>query len=113
MNENLAGKFEGAIKTPQKSKFPQSEKRSEPGRSLLTPFYHGSLLTTTTSCSITTMTTKRKQRITLFLNPALITHARAQAIVEAINLTELVEKALVQYLPEEIIIKKPEINLKK
>lgn len=49
------------------------------------------------------------QRVTLFLKPALLKHARAQAIVEDIVLTELVEKALVSYLPVETTIKKIEL----
>ncbi len=56
------------------------------------------------------MTTKIKQRITLFLKPELIIQSKAQAIVEAISLTQLVEKALVKYLPAETIIKKPKLN---
>lgn len=55
------------------------------------------------------MTTNDKQRITLFLNPDLAKHAKAQAIVEEISLTDLVESALVKYLPKVTIIKKPEI----
>lgn len=55
------------------------------------------------------MITKGKQRVTLFLNPNLLKHAKAQAIVEEISLTDLAEKALVKYLPKETIIKKPEI----
>jgi len=55
------------------------------------------------------MTTDTKQRITLFLHPALIKHARAQAVIEELTLTSLVEKALIKYLPKEIIIKKPDI----
>jgi hypothetical protein len=51
-----------------------------------------------------------KQRITLFLNPSLTKHARAQAILEDTSLTALVEKALSDYLPEETIIKKTEIS---
>ena len=56
------------------------------------------------------MTTNNKQRVTLFINPAIIKHARAQAIVEEITLTALAERALVNYLPEETVIKKPEIK---
>jgi len=54
------------------------------------------------------MTTTNKQRLTLFINPAIIKQARVQAIVEESTLTHFVEKALVAYLPQEIIIKKPE-----
>jgi len=56
---------------------------------------------------MTTSTTK--QRTTLFLKPSIVKHARAQAIVEDITLTTLVEKALIKYLPKEIIIKTTEI----
>lgn len=55
------------------------------------------------------MTIKRVRRITLFLNPLISKHAKAQAIVEEITLTTLVEKALIGYLPKETIIKKAEI----
>jgi hypothetical protein len=55
------------------------------------------------------MTTKAKQRLTLFLNPDLLTQARAEAVVKDVTLTELVEKALLKYLPSVTIIKKPEI----
>jgi hypothetical protein len=50
-----------------------------------------------------------KQRVTLFLNPKLLIQAKAKAVLENITLTELVRKALNNYLPEEIIIKKSEI----
>lgn len=56
------------------------------------------------------MTTNTNQRITLFINPSLVKHARAQAIVEETSLTYLVEKALINYLPKEIVIKKPVIR---
>lgn len=55
------------------------------------------------------MTTSARHRVTLFLIPALLTHARAQAIVEGRTLTELVEMALIEYLPTKTIIKKIEI----
>lgn len=64
---------------------------------------------TTYSCSMTTMsttTTDNKQRVTLFLKPSILKHARAEAIIEDISLTKLVEKALIAYLPAEIVIKK-------
>ncbi|MCX6816620.1 MAG: hypothetical protein NTZ93_02065 [Candidatus Beckwithbacteria bacterium] len=54
------------------------------------------------------MTTK--QRITLFINPAIVKQARAQAVVEELTLTNLVEKALTNYLPTQTVIKKAEIN---
>ena len=53
--------------------------------------------------------TSDKQRVTLFLIPALLTHARAQAIVEGKTLTELVEMSLIKYLPKKTIIKKIKI----
>jgi hypothetical protein len=52
------------------------------------------------------MTEKKKQRVTLFLNLSLLKHAKAQAIVEEISLTTLVDKALSKYLPKETILKK-------
>lgn len=56
------------------------------------------------------MTTKSKQRVTLFTDPNLLKQAKAQAVVEEISLTNLIEKALIKYLPEETIIKKIEIS---
>lgn len=57
------------------------------------------------------MTTNNKQRVTLFLNPSIAKHARAQAVVEDLSLTTLVEKALIKYLPRETVIKKAEIKI--
>ncbi|MFA6250480.1 MAG: hypothetical protein WC686_03130 [Candidatus Shapirobacteria bacterium] len=54
-------------------------------------------------------TTKQKKRVTLFINHFIVTHAKAQALVEDTTLTSLVEKALIAYLPPEIIIKKIKI----
>lgn len=51
------------------------------------------------------MTSDDKQRMTIFINPAIAKHARAQAVVEEITLTDLVEKALTKYLPEETIVR--------
>ena len=56
------------------------------------------------------MTINNKQRTTLFMNPALTKHARAQAVVEDLTLTALVEKALIKYLPKKTIIKKTKIT---
>ncbi len=56
------------------------------------------------------MTTNDKQRLTLFINPSIAKHARAQAVVEEITLTMLVEKALSSYLPKETVIKKVEMR---
>ena len=55
------------------------------------------------------MTTNYKQRITLFINHSIVKQARAQAIVEELSLTDFVEKALINYLPTETVIKK--VNL--
>ena len=55
------------------------------------------------------MLTSDKKRVTLFLKPSVLKHARAEAIVEDITLTQIVEKALVAYLPTEIILKKTEV----
>ncbi len=52
-----------------------------------------------------------KQRVTLFVNPSILKHARAQAVVEELSLTALVEKALIIYLPKETVIKKSYINV--
>lgn len=57
------------------------------------------------------MTTNNKQRVTVFLNPSIVKHARAQAIVEELSLTALVEKALINYLPKETVIKKADIKI--
>ena len=68
--------------------------------------------TTTISCSIWSMSTTSqtsKQRVTVFLNPALLKHARAKAIVEEVTLTTLVENALINYLPVVTAIKKIEL----
>ena len=51
-----------------------------------------------------------KQRVTLFVNPAILKHAKAQAIVDETTLTALVEKALVNYLPKKTVIKKLQTN---
>jgi len=58
------------------------------------------------------MTTITKQRITLFINTSIAKHARAQAVVEDLTLTNLVEKALIDYLPQETVIKKTKIIVK-
>ena len=55
------------------------------------------------------MTINNKQRVTLFLNPSILKQAKAQAIVEEISLTALIERALSKYLPKETIIKKTDI----
>lgn len=57
------------------------------------------------------MVDTKTQRVTLFINPSIIKHARAQAIVEDTTLTILVEKALINYLPTETIIKKPKLEI--
>lgn len=49
------------------------------------------------------------QRITLFIHPSVAKQAKAQAVVEELSLTALVEKALIKYLPKETIIRKTKI----
>ena len=56
------------------------------------------------------MTTDTKKRITLFMDPDIAVHARAQAVVEDLSLTDLVEKALLEYLPKVTVIKKVKIK---
>jgi len=55
------------------------------------------------------MTKTKKQRVTLFLNPGLLKQAKAQAIVDGLSLTDLVEKILATYLPKEIVIRKADV----
>ncbi|MFA5928972.1 MAG: hypothetical protein WC838_06720 [Candidatus Margulisiibacteriota bacterium] len=55
------------------------------------------------------MTSKETKRITLFLEPSIVKHAKAHAVVEEIGLTRLVEKALINYLPPVTVIKKPSL----
>jgi hypothetical protein len=52
----------------------------------------------------------KKQRVTLFIDPRIAKHAKAQAIVEEITLTALIERALVGYLPKKTIIEKAKIK---
>lgn len=59
------------------------------------------------------MTTNNKQRVTLFLNPFLAKQARAQAVLEELSLTALVEKMFIKYLPKVTAIKKPKIPVRK
>lgn len=56
------------------------------------------------------MSIDEKKRLTLFLKPAIIKHARAEAVIEDLTLTQLVEKAIIQYLPRETVIKKVELD---
>jgi hypothetical protein len=57
------------------------------------------------------MSTKDTQRVTLFLNPDLLKHAKAQAVIEEMSLTTLIEKALVRFLPTKTVIKKVKIKV--
>ena len=57
--------------------------------------------------------TNNKQRVTIFLTPSIVKHAKAQAIIDGLSLTNFVEKALVNYLPKETIIKKLETIVNK
>ena len=56
------------------------------------------------------MTTTKKQRVTLFLNPNLVKQAKTQAIVDGITLTSLAEKALIKFLPPKTVISKVKIK---
>lgn len=60
-----------------------------------------------TKSTTTNNTHSNTQRTTLFLHSALTKQARAQAVVEDVTFTALVEKALITYLPKETVIKKP------
>ncbi len=53
-----------------------------------------------------TTNSKSKQRATFFLNPDIVKQAKAQAIIEGRSLTDLVERSLVRYLPDETTIRK-------
>ena len=55
------------------------------------------------------MATGTKQRLTLFIHPAIAKQAKAQAVVEDLTLTNLIEKALIKYLPSVTIIKRSNI----
>jgi len=57
------------------------------------------------------MATNTKQRVTLFMNPFIAKQARAQAVVEDLTLTSLIETALIKYLPKETIIRKDELKV--
>lgn len=48
----------------------------------------------------------KAQRITLYIDPSIVKHAKAQAIIDEITFTALVEKALLKYLPAETRIRK-------
>ena len=67
------------------------------------------MTSTTTSCSISSITMNKTRRVTIFLNPLISKQAKAEAVVQEVTLTSLIEKALVNYLPKETIIKKPKI----
>jgi hypothetical protein len=54
--------------------------------------------------------TTNKKRVTLFVNPSILKHAKAQAALSEVTLTALVEKALIRYLPKETIIKKVDLG---
>lgn len=58
------------------------------------------------------MTTNSKQRVTVFIDTSIVKYAKTQAIVEELSLAQLVEKALIDYLPKETVIKKPEMKSK-
>ena len=45
------------------------------------------------------------------MNPSIAKQARAQAVVEDLTLTGIIETALIKYLPKETILRKPELRL--
>lgn len=49
-----------------------------------------------------------KQRVTLFLKPEIIKQAKAEAVLADLTVTQLIEAALIKYLPKETIIRKVE-----
>jgi hypothetical protein len=55
---------------------------------------------------MTSIAMNKKQRVTIFLNPLISKQAKAEAVIQEITLTSLIEKALVKYLPKETVIKK-------
>jgi hypothetical protein len=57
------------------------------------------------------VTTNKPQRVTLFIKHSIVKHAKAQAVVEEISLADLMEKALINYLPEETVIKRVEAGV--
>lgn len=73
-------------------------------------YWFGLLTHTICSCTLCSMTTNTQRRITLFINPLLAKQARAQAVVEDLTLTKLVEMALISYLPKVTTIKKINIS---
>lgn len=64
------------------------------------------MTSTTTSCTMTSIAMNKTQRVTIFLNPLISKQAKAEAVIQEITLTSLIEKALVKYLPKETVIKK-------
>jgi len=52
------------------------------------------------------MTTNAKKRVTLFIDPAVIRLAKAQAVAEGTTLARLVEKVLIAYLPNKIVLRR-------
>ena len=61
-------------------------------------------------CSTCSMSVKNNQRVTIFINPSIALQTRAQAVVEKLTMTALIEKALLLYLPKETIIKKVDFS---
>ena len=58
------------------------------------------------------MSLQNKKRITLFLTPEIVKQAKAQAVIEELSLTSLVERALINFLPKETVIKKAVVTAK-
>jgi len=56
----------------------------------------------------TSTNSNKNQRATIFLKPSILKQTKAQAIVEELTLSQLVGKALIDYLPVKTIIRKPQ-----
>ena len=48
--------------------------------------------------------------MTVFIHPSIVKQAKAQAVIEDLTLTSLIEKALIAYLPKITSFKKVELK---
>jgi len=51
------------------------------------------------------MTNNKKKRVTVFIDQDILVHSKAEALINDVTLSQLIEKALVKYLPKETTIK--------
>ena len=56
------------------------------------------------------MTYESKKRVTVFIDPELLIHSKAEALIKEISLSILVENALISFLPKETTIKTKKIT---